>query len=166
MTGTVKAAPKALSNSLRGGPDEHGHFGIYGGRYVAETLMPLVLQVEKAWEKARHDPAFWEEFNNLSRDYIGRPSPLYFAEATTRHFGGARIWFKRDELNHTGAHKINNCLGQVLLARRMGKSRVIAETGAGQLGWRPRPYVLCLIYPARFLWGRPMSNGKNLMSSG
>lgn len=134
MADTTKAASKMRSNSLRGGPDKRGHFGIYGGRYVAETLMPLVLQVEKAWEEARHDPAFWDEFNNLSRDYIGRPSPLYFADASTRHFGGARIWFKRDELNHTGAHKINNCLGQVLLARRMGKGRVIAETGAGQHG--------------------------------
>ncbi|QQG36255.1 MAG: tryptophan synthase subunit beta [Micavibrio aeruginosavorus] len=115
-------------------PDENGHFGIYGGRYVSETLMPLVLSVEQAWEKAKDDPAFWAEFDELARDYIGRPSPLYFAESTTRHLGGAEVWFKRDELNHTGAHKINNCLGQILLARRMGKTRIIAETGAGQHG--------------------------------
>lgn len=121
-------------NSLRNGPDEKGHFGIYGGRYVAETLMPLILGVEKAWDEAKADPAFWNEFHQLCRDYIGRPSPLYYAKAASEHFGGAQIWFKRDELNHTGAHKINNCLGQVLLARRMGKTRVIAETGAGQHG--------------------------------
>lgn len=122
------------SNSFRSGPDERGHFGPYGGRYVAETLMPLILDVEKAWHTAREDESFWEEFHALARDYIGRPSPLYFAEKTTRHFGGAKIYFKRDELNHTGAHKINHCLGQILVARRMGKTRIIAETGAGQHG--------------------------------
>jgi tryptophan synthase beta chain len=115
-------------------PDERGHFGIYGGRYVPETLMPLILSVEKAWEKARDDITFWAEFHELARDYIGRPSPLYFAERATEHSGGGQIWFKRDELNHTGAHKINNCLGQILLAKRMGKTRIIAETGAGQHG--------------------------------
>ncbi len=116
------------------GPDKDGHFGIYGGRYVAETLMPLILSVEQAWDDAKEDPTFWSEFFNLARDYIGRPSPLYFAEAVTRHLGGAKVYFKRDELNHTGAHKINNCLGQILLAKRMGKKRIIAETGAGQHG--------------------------------
>ncbi|NCC20939.1 MAG: tryptophan synthase subunit beta [Alphaproteobacteria bacterium] len=121
-------------NTYRAGPDEKGHFGPYGGRYVAETLMPLILSVEKAWGEARNDPGFWAEFEGLARDYIGRPSPLYFAEATTRHFGGAKIYFKREELNHTGAHKINHCLGQILLAKRMGKTRIIAETGAGQHG--------------------------------
>lgn len=121
-------------NSYRNGPDEKGHFGPYGGRYVAETLMPLILEVEKAWHTARDDDAFWEEFNALAKDYIGRPSPLYFAEATTKHLGGAKVYFKRDELNHTGAHKINHCLGQILVARRMGKTRIIAETGAGQHG--------------------------------
>ena len=115
-------------------PDEKGHFGLYGGRYVSETLMPLILSVEDAWAKAKEDPVFWAELEKLSRDYVGRPSPLYFAEATTRHFGGAQVWFKRDELNHTGSHKINNCLGQILLAKRMGKTRIIAETGAGQHG--------------------------------
>jgi tryptophan synthase beta chain len=124
----------AATNSYKTQPDDSGHFGIYGGRYVAETLMPLVLEVEKAYKEARLDPAFQAEFDYLSRDYVGRPSPLYFAEKTTRHFGGAKIYFKRDELNHTGAHKINNCLGQILLARRMGKTRIIAETGAGQHG--------------------------------
>lgn len=121
-------------NSFRTGPDEQGHFGIFGGRYVAETLMPLILSVEKAWDEAKDDPAFQEDFDLLARDYIGRPSPLYFAQATTKHFGGAKIYFKRDELNHTGAHKINNCIGQILLAKRMGKGRIIAETGAGQHG--------------------------------
>ncbi|MCE7886742.1 MAG: tryptophan synthase subunit beta [Alphaproteobacteria bacterium PRO2] len=121
-------------NSLKNAPDEKGHFGPYGGRYVAETLMPLILSVEKAWNEAKNDAAFWQEFNNLAKDYIGRPSPLYFAAETTRHLGGAKVYFKRDELNHTGAHKINHCIGQILLARRMGKTRIIAETGAGQHG--------------------------------
>ena len=121
-------------NSFRGGPDERGHFGIYGGRYVAETLMPLVLAVERAYDAARADPGFQPELDYYLEHYVGRPSPLYFAERLTRHFGGAKIYFKRDELNHTGAHKINNMLGQTLLARRMGKRRIIAETGAGQHG--------------------------------
>jgi len=121
-------------NTYRSGPDEHGHFGIYGGRFVAETLMPLILEVEKAYDAARHDPSFADEFAYYLEHYVGRPSPLYFAERLTRHFGGAKIYLKRDELNHTGAHKINNCVGQILLARRMGKRRIIAETGAGQHG--------------------------------
>lgn len=123
-----------LSNSLKNQPDERGHFGPYGGRYVAETLMPLILEVEKAYEAAKADPKFWDELRALQTDYVGRPSPLYYAEATTKDLGGAKIYFKRDELNHTGAHKINHCLGQILLAKRMGKTRVIAETGAGQHG--------------------------------
>ncbi len=123
-----------IQNSFMNGPDEAGHFGLYGGRYVAETLMPLIMDVEKAYKQARDDDDFWAEFHELARDYIGRPSPLYLAKATTAHLGGAEIWFKRDELNHTGAHKINHCLGQILLARRMGKTRIIAETGAGQHG--------------------------------
>jgi len=127
-------ADKKLPNSYRSGPDENGHFGLYGGRYVAETLMPLILEVEKAWHTARDDDKFWEEFHALAKDYIGRPSPLYYAKATTEHYGGAKIYFKRDELNHTGAHKINHCLGQILVAKRMGKTRIIAETGAGQHG--------------------------------
>jgi len=121
-------------NTYRGGPDERGHFGIYGGRYVGETLMPLVLAVGDAYEAAKADPAFQDEFERYLRDYVGRPNPLYLAARATAHFGGARIYFKRDELNHTGAPKINNCLGQILLARRMGKTRIIAETGAGQHG--------------------------------
>lgn len=121
-------------NSLRTGPDEDGRFGIYGGRFVAETLMPLILDLEKAYNDAKADPAFQAELDHLHAHYTGRPSPLYFAERLTEHFGGARIYLKRDELNHTGSHKINNCLGQILLARRMKKMRIIAETGAGQHG--------------------------------
>ena len=115
-------------------PDESGRFGEFGGRYVAETLMPLILDLEKAYAQAKADPAFAAEIADMNAHYTGRPSPLYFAERLTEHFGGAKIYFKRDELNHTGAHKINNCIGQVLLARRMGKTRIIAETGAGQHG--------------------------------
>jgi tryptophan synthase beta chain len=124
----------SLRNSLRTGPDESGHFGIYGGRFVAETLMPLILELEAAYVAARKDPAFKAELDYWLADYVGRPSPLYYAERLTEHLGGAKIYFKRDELNHTGAHKINNVLGQAILARRMGKTRIIAETGAGQHG--------------------------------
>jgi len=121
-------------NTYRSGADENGHFGLFGGRYVAETLMPLILEVGEAYEKAKNDPAFAKELSSFNTHYAGRPSPLYFAERLTEYFGGARIYFKRDELNHTGSHKINNCLGQILVARRMGKTRIIAETGAGQHG--------------------------------
>ncbi|MBM3478086.1 MAG: tryptophan synthase subunit beta, partial [Alphaproteobacteria bacterium] len=121
-------------NSFRNQPDERGHFGAYGGRYVAETLMPLILELEAAFVAAKADPAFQRELDYYLEHYVGRPSPLFFAERLTRHLGGARIYFKRDELNHTGSHKINNCMGQILLARRMGKKRIIAETGAGQHG--------------------------------
>lgn len=121
-------------NSFRAGPDENGRFGIHGGRFVAETLMPLIKDVERAYEAARIDPDFITDLDYYLKYYVGRPSPLYFAERMTRHLGGAKIYFKRDELNHTGAHKINNTVGQILLARRMGKKRIIAETGAGQHG--------------------------------
>ncbi len=121
-------------NTYRGGPDERGHFGLFGGRFVAETLMPLILDVERAYDAARGDASFQAEIDYYAKHYVGRPSPLYFAQRLTEEFGGAKIYFKRDELNHTGAHKINNCLGQILLARRMGKTRIIAETGAGQHG--------------------------------
>ncbi|WP_105372220.1 tryptophan synthase subunit beta [Neorhizobium huautlense] len=121
-------------NSFRSGPDEDGRFGIFGGRFVAETLMPLILDLQGEWEKAKTDPAFQKELADLGAHYIGRPSPLYFAERLTEHLGGAKIYFKREELNHTGSHKINNCIGQILLAKRMGKTRIIAETGAGQHG--------------------------------
>ncbi|HEX2525658.1 MAG TPA: tryptophan synthase subunit beta [Geminicoccus sp.] len=121
-------------NSLRNMPDDRGHFGIFGGRYVAETLMPLILELEQAYEDAKRDEGFWKELNGWLKDYVGRPSPLYFAERLTEHFGGAKIYFKREELNHTGSHKINNTVAQVLLAKRMGKTRIIAETGAGQHG--------------------------------
>ncbi|MFN3371733.1 MAG: tryptophan synthase subunit beta [Sphingomonadaceae bacterium] len=120
--------------SLKRQPDARGHFGPFGGRYVAETLMPLILDLEAAYRAAKADPAFEAEFRHLLTHYVGRPSPLYFAEKLTAKLGGARIYLKRDELNHTGAHKINNCIGQILLARRMGKTRIIAETGAGQHG--------------------------------
>ncbi|MBD3730740.1 MAG: tryptophan synthase subunit beta [Sphingomonadales bacterium] len=123
-----------LINSYRTMPDERGHFGQFGGRYVAETLMPLILDLEKAYRAAKADPSFQEQFDDLLEHYVGRPSPLYFAERLTEALGGAQVWFKRDELNHTGAHKINNCIGQILLAMRMGKTRIIAETGAGQHG--------------------------------
>jgi len=121
-------------NSYRSGPDERGRFGLFGGRFVAETLMPLVLALDEAYAAAKSDPAFAAELAYYLEHYVGRPSPLYFARRLTEHFGGAKIYLKRDELNHTGAHKINNCIGQVLLARRMGKTRIIAETGAGQHG--------------------------------
>jgi len=130
-----------IPNSMRNLPDERGHFGPFGGRYVAETLMPLILDLEKHYRAAKDDPAFREEFDDLLEHYVGRPSPLYFAPRLTEELRkdapdgmGAQIWFKRDELNHTGAHKINNCIGQILLAMRMGKTRIIAETGAGQHG--------------------------------
>jgi tryptophan synthase beta chain len=121
-------------NSFRTGPDERGHFGTFGGRFVAETLMPLILELEAAYEAAKADPGFKADMESYATHYIGRPSPLYFAERLTDHLGGAKVYFKREELNHTGAHKVNNVLGQILLARRMGKKRIIAETGAGQHG--------------------------------
>ena len=134
----------SFPNSFRHGPDERGRFGLFGGRFVAETLMPLILDLERHYEATKTDPAFQAEFNNLLTHYVGRPSPLYYAERLTAHVretaaaagksGGAKIYFKREDLNHTGAHKINNVLGQILLARRMGKTRIIAETGAGQHG--------------------------------
>ncbi|WP_349436516.1 tryptophan synthase subunit beta [Pararhizobium sp. A13] len=128
----MNATPKL--NSFRSGPDEDGRFGIFGGRFVAETLMPLILDLQDEWNKAKTDPEFQAELKHLGAHYIGRPSPLYFAERLTEHLGGAKIYFKREELNHTGSHKINNCIGQILLAKRMGKTRIIAETGAGQHG--------------------------------
>src|SRR6195256_814587 len=133
-----------LPNSFRSGPDERGHFGIFGGRFVAETLMPLILDLEKAYADAKADPAFHAEMNGYLKDYVGRPSPLYYAERLSEHLqevsaasgraGGAKIYLKREELNHTGSHKVNNVLGQIMIARRMGKKRIIAETGAGQHG--------------------------------
>jgi len=127
-------SPANPLESYRSGPDERGHFGIFGGRFVAETLMPLILELEAAYEEAKQSPEFQRDFDYYAAHYIGRPSPLYFAESLTKRLGGAKIYFKRDELNHTGAHKINNTLGQILLAKRMGKTRIIAETGAGQHG--------------------------------
>ncbi|MGB8814180.1 MAG: tryptophan synthase subunit beta [Paracoccaceae bacterium] len=123
-----------LINSYMTGPDEQGRFGMFGGRFVSETLMPLILDLEARYEFAKTDPLFWAEMEYLWKHYVGRPSPLYYADRLTKHLGGAKIYLKRDELNHTGAHKINNVLGQIILARRMGKTRIIAETGAGQHG--------------------------------
>lgn len=144
MATKTKKTGEAKLNSFRTGPDEQGHFGLFGGRFVAETLMPLILELETAYYAAKADPQFQAELTDLLNNYGGRPSPLYYAERLTDHFrqvaaanggkGGAKIYFKRDELNHTGSHKINNCLGQIQLARRMGKTRIIAETGAGQHG--------------------------------
>ncbi len=128
---TVSAS---IANSLRSGPDERGRFGKFGGRFVAETLMPLILELEQAWQTARVDPGFKAELDAYLKDYVGRPSPLWHAGRLSEHFGGARIYLKREELNHTGSHKLNNVMGQILLARRMGRTRIIAETGAGQHG--------------------------------
>ena len=125
---------KESLNSYKSGPDEEGFFNIHGGRFVAETLMPLILELEKEYKKAKNDKDFAKDIKYWNKHYIGRPSPLYFASRITKELGGAKVYFKRDELNHTGAHKINNCIGQILLAKRMGKSRIIAETGAGQHG--------------------------------
>jgi tryptophan synthase beta chain len=134
MSAKPTAAPSTAQNSFRSGPDDLGFFGLFGGRFVAETLMPLILELESAYEAAKNDSKFQAELRDLLEHYGGRPSPLYFAERLTEHLKGAKIYFKRDELNHTGSHKINNCLGQIQLARRMGKTRIIAETGAGQHG--------------------------------
>ncbi len=141
-------------NSYRTGPDADGHFGIFGGRYVAETLMPLILELEQAYEEAKNDPAFHAELAHLNKHYTGRPSPLYFAERLTQHLGGAKIYFKRDELNHTGSHKINNCLGQILLAKRMGKTRIIAETGAGQHGVASATVSARFDFPCKVFMGK------------
>jgi tryptophan synthase beta chain len=152
-------------NSFRLGPDEHGRYGIYGGRFVAETLMPLILELEHAYERPRTIRAFREELDSFLEHYVGRPSPLYFAERLTEHLGGAKIYFKRDELNHTGAHKINNVMGQILLARRMGKTRIIAETGAGQHGVATATACARFGLNASSTWARSMSSARNPMSS-
>ncbi len=134
MASKIDKTAEPKLNSFRTGPDDKGFFGMFGGRFVAETLMPLILELERAYDDAKADPGFHAEVAFLNTHYAGRPSPLYFTERLTNELGGAKIYFKRDELNHTGSHKINNCLGQILLARRMGKTRIIAETGAGQHG--------------------------------
>ncbi|KAG1647953.1 Tryptophan synthase beta chain [Nymphon striatum] len=135
-----------LFNSFMTGPDENGRFGDFGGRFVSETLMPLILELEEQYEIAKTDETFWAEMHDLWTHYVGRPSPLYFAERLTEKLGGAKVYMKRDELNHTGAHKINNVLGQIILARRMGKKRIIAETGAGQHGVATAT-VMCKVWP-------------------
>ena len=134
MSTTMQKSGEAKLNSYKSGPDDRGFFGLFGGRFVAETLMPLILDLERAYTAAKADPTFQAEIDHLNLHYAGRPSPLYYADRMTKELGGAKIYFKRDELNHTGSHKINNCLGQILLAMRMGKTRIIAETGAGQHG--------------------------------
>ena len=151
------------TNSFRTGPNERGHFGIYGGRYVPETLMPLILELEKAYAEAKIDPVFQAEMNGYLKHYVGRPSPLYLAERMTAHLAGAKIYFKRDELNHTGAHKVNNVLGQIMVARRMGKHRIIAETGAGMHGVATatlcaRFGLECIVYMGEVDVGRQAPN--------
>ena len=153
----------ASPNSFRTGPDERGLFGIYGGRFVAETLMPLILELEQAYRDAKADPSFQAELDGFLTHFVGRPSPLYFAERLTEHLGGAKIYFKREDLNHTGAHKINNVLGQIMLARRMGKTRIIAETGAGQHGVATatacaRFGLECIVYMGEVDIARQMPN--------
>lgn len=133
-SGAERGVAEGLPNSLRAGPDPRGRFGIFGGRFVAETLMPLVLELDAAYAAAKADPTFRSELDYYLKDYVGRPSPLWFARRLTEELGGARIYMKREELNHTGSHKLNNVMGQILLARRMGRSRIVAETGAGQHG--------------------------------
>ena len=152
-----------MRNSFKNFPDDKGHFESFGGRYVAETLMPLILELEKAYEESKNDPAFKSEMNSLLKDYVGRPSPLYFAERLTSYLKGPKIYFKRDELNHTGAHKINNTLGQILLAKNMGKKRIIAETGAGQHGVATATVCAlfnlpCTIYMGEIDYERQMPN--------
>ena len=154
----------AIPNSYRTGPDETGHFGIFGGRFVAETLMPLILDLQKAYEDAKADPAFRKEMDGYLKAYVGRPSPLYLAERLTEHLGGAKIYLKREELNHTGSHKVNNVLGQIMVARRMGKKRIIAETGAGQHGVATA--TLCArasVSNASSIWARWTSSGSSPM---
>ncbi len=144
---------KQPPNSFRKGPDEQGMFGIFGGRFVAETLMPNILELNDAWDVAKQDAEFQQELQSLNTHYTGRPSPLYFAERLTDHLGGAKVYFKRDELNHTGSHKINNCVGQILLAQRMGKTRIIAETGAGQHGVAAATVAARFGYPCAVYMG-------------
>ena len=157
---------KTNVNTFRNQPDEAGRFGIHGGRFVAETLMPLILNVEKAYKEASADKSFQREMYYYQKHYIGRPSPLYFAERMTAHFGGAKLYLKRDELNHTGAHKINNVLGQALLAKRMGKIKVIAETAQASMALPQQQPVRFSIWNAKSLWALKMSNGKSRMSTG
>jgi len=158
-------------NSFRTGPDDRGHFGIYGGRYVAETLMPPLLTLETAYAEAKSDPAFQKEMDRNLKNYIGRPSPLYFAERMTEYFGGSKIYFKREDLNHTGAHKVNNVLGQIMLARRMGKPRVIAETGAGMHGVATATLcakfgIKCVVYMGAVDVARQQSNVMRMRALG
>ncbi len=150
-------------NSLRNQPDERGRFGMHGGRFVAETLMPLILKVEAAYKSATTDADFQRELEYYQTHYVGRPSPLYFAERMTAHFGGAKLYLKRDELNHTGAHKINNVLGQALLAKRMGKTKIIAETGAGQHGVATATAAPCSIWNVKSLWVKRMFTARSRM---
>jgi tryptophan synthase beta chain len=158
--------PDDLLNSHRNGPDERGRFGAFGGRFVSETLMPLVLDLEAEWARAKEDPAFWAEMDDLWTHYVGRPSPLYFAPRLTERLGGAKVYMKRDELNHTGAHKINNVLGQIILARRMGKGRIIAETGAGQHGVATATVCAKFGLQCVSTWAPTTSSGRRRTCSG
>ena len=153
------------ANSLRSGPDARGRFGGFGGRFVAETLMPLILEVERAYREARADPGFQPELDAYLKNYVGRPSPLWFAERLTRELGGAKVYFKRDELNHTGAHKINSCMGQILLARRMRKQGSSPRPAPASTAWRLPPCARCSGCRAPSTWARPTSSGRNRMCS-
>ena len=155
----------AKPNSFRAGPDEEGRFGIFGGRFVAETLMPLILELQEAWKSARTDPGFKAELEDLNTHYTGRPSPLYFAERLTEELGGAKIYFKRDELNHTGSHKINNCLGQILLARRWARRASSPKPAPASTASRRRRSPRASACPASSTWARPTSSGRRRTSS-
>jgi tryptophan synthase beta chain len=153
-------------NSFRNGPDDRGHFGDFGGRFVAETLMPLVLSLERAYEAAKTDPAFKGELNNLLKHYVGRPSPLYYAERLSDYLGGAKIYFKREELNHTGAHKINNVMGQILLARRMARKESSPRRAPASMASRPPPPARALGCLASYIWAPSTSSDKSQTSFG
>ena len=148
-------------NTYRNGPDEGGHFGIFGGRFVAETLMPLVLEVEKAYTAAKQDPAFIDEFEYYKKHYIGRPSPLFLAARLSAHYGGAKLYLKRDELNHTGAHKINNVMGQALLPGAWAKPKSSPKPAPASMAWRRPPPAPCLAWNAKFTWAPRMCAGKS-----
>jgi tryptophan synthase beta chain len=150
------------AETLRAGPDERGHFGTFGGRFVPETLMPLILELEFAYAEARKDPAFQQEMESYLTNYVGRPSPLYFAERMTEHLKGAKIYLKRDELNHTGAHKVNNVLGQIMIARRMGKKRIIAETAPACTALLPPHSAPVFDSNVSSTWARSMWSGRRL----
>ena len=161
MTTTDVKTRDSKLNTYRAGPDDQGFFGLFGGRYVAETLMPLILELERAYEDAKRDPAFQQELDSLNTHYAGRPSPLYFAERLTQHLGGAKIYFKRDELNHTGSHKINNCLGQILLARAWARPASSPRPAPASTAWRSPPCAPSSRCPARSSWAPSTSSARS-----